>query len=419
LIVLLLLTIGELSDSGPLTAQDWPQINGANRNGFVAPGTLLEKWPSEGPKRIWSHSVGQGFSGPAVVANKLIIFHRPAENYVVEAIESDTGKLIWSVELPSRYDGGGPDQDNGPKAVPLIHHDRVYLYGTGGNLFCVSLEDGKSIWQKNVLEIYRGPRGYFGAGSSPIVINERLLLNVGGDQAGVVAFDLETGKELWKSFDDRASYSSPIEAQINGLATAVFVTRMHVVGLDPETGNVLFETDFGKRGPTVNGAMPVFTNDHLFINSAYGIGAQWLSTKGGKLETVWANDNSFSSHYSTPIYFNGYLYGTAGREDFGNGSFRCVEAATGLVKWTQNDIPVGHTLCVDNQLLLLDCEGTLHQIKPSETRFDQMRSAKILDGPSRSMPAISDGKLFARTNASNKKGELSCFQIGESKKANR
>ena len=413
--LIVLLTALSLLPPARSFGQDWPQINGATRNGFAAQEKLLTEWPADGPKKIWSHPVGQGFSGPAVVGKQLIVFHRPAANYWAEALETDTGKLIWKVELPSRYDGGGPDQDNGPKAVPLIHRGRVYLFGTGGNLFCLSLEDGETIWEKNVLTIYKSPSGYFGAGSSPIVVQERLLLNVGGDQAAVVAFDLETGDELWKSFDDRASYSSPIEAQINGETTAVFVTRMHLIGLEPETGKLLFETPFGQRGPTVNGAMPVFAADHLFINSAYGVGARWLSTTGGKLERVWANDESFSSHYSTPIFLDGYLYGTSGREDFADGDFRCIEAATGQVQWIEDGIPVGHTLCVDGQLLLLDCQGSLHRITPSATEFKRIQSARILDGLSRSMPAVSNGRLFARTNASNKMGELSCFQIGESK----
>jgi outer membrane protein assembly factor BamB len=165
------------------------------------------------------------------------------------------------------------------------------LLGTGGNLFCLAMADGKTIWQKNVLSLYKSPSGYFGSGSSPIVIGERLLLNVGGQDAGVVAFDINSGDEIWKAFDDRASYSSPIEVSIDSQKTAVFVTRMHLVGIDPTDGKVLFKTSFGKRGPTVNGAMPVFANGNLFINSAYGgsrrFQKRFVPLCGGR---IWQSD---------------------------------------------------------------------------------------------------------------------------------
>ena len=84
-------------------------------------------------------------------------------------------------------------------------------------MFCLRLSDGDVIWQKNVLEVYESPSGYFGAGSTPIVINDKLLVNVGGKDAAVVALDLTTGAEIWRAFDDRASYSSPIELKLGQL----------------------------------------------------------------------------------------------------------------------------------------------------------------------------------------------------------
>ena len=408
------------TNCGIALAQDWPQINGPTRDGVAEGETLLSKWPANGPAKVWSHTIGQGFAGPVIKDNQLIVFHRPGKDYLVEKLAADTGKLLWNRKLASEYQGGGPDQDLGPKAVPLIHDDRVFLLGTGGNLFCLAMADGKTIWQKNVLSLYKSPSGYFGSGSSPIVIGERLLLNVGGQDAGVVAFDINSGDEIWKAFDDRASYSSPIEVSIDSQKTAVFVTRMHLVGIDPTDGKVLFKTPFGKRGPTVNGAMPVFANGNLFINSAYGVGANWLKLAGDhsagmSVTSVWANDDSFSSQYSTPILIDGYLYGTAGREDFKNGSFRCVEAESGKVMWSQAGVAVGHTLKIGDKLVVLDSGGTLSVVQPDEKKYAGLLSAKVFDGGSRSMPAFANGRLYARSNANRKVGELSCFQLGKSK----
>ncbi len=79
--------------------QDWPEINGPARNGVANQEKLLSAWPADGPKKIWSHPVGQGFSGPVVADRQLILFHRPKQNYVVERLDADTGKLIWNREI--------------------------------------------------------------------------------------------------------------------------------------------------------------------------------------------------------------------------------------------------------------------------------------------------------------------------------
>lgn len=393
--------------------KDWPQINGPSRNGVASNETLLTKWPAGGLKPIWTHPVGQGFSGPAVFENTVVIFHRPGQANLCEARDAKTGKLKWSKELPSEYQGGGPDGDRGPKCVPLIHDQNVYLLGTGGNLFCLALADGSIVWKTNVQKTYQSPSGYFGTGSTPVVVDGKLLVNVGGKDAAVVAFDLKTGKEVWKSFDDRASYSSPVEMTIGGQKAVVFITRFHVIGLRPNDGSLVFKTPFGVRGPSVNGAMPVVLGSQIFVNSAYGVGAKLLKVDS-KLEIAWENDESFSSQYSTPVLFGGRLFGTAGREDFRNGSFRCLDPLSGKVVWQKNGIPVGHTILVKDQIILLDSKGKIHIIKADKERFNETFTASLFASGSRSMPALSNGRLFARSNARGDVAEFSCFLVGKS-----
>lgn len=412
---ILLITAIQIAGSATTSADDWPQINGPSRDGTVPGEALRQDWPKEGLEPLWSHTVGEGYSGPVVVEGKLVVFHRPGKDYLAEALDAKTGQVIWKVNLPSEYRGGGPDGDKGPKAVPLVHEGRVYLFGTGGNLFCLQLADGKIVWKKNVLQEYQSPTGYFGSGSSPIVVDGKLMLNVGGKNAAVVAFDPETGEERWKAFDDRASYSSPIEMTLNGKKLVAFITRLNLIGLDPSSGDVIFKTAFGKRGPTVNGAMPVNVDGRLFVNSAYGIGAKFLKVTGDEVEVVWENDVSFSSQYSTPVNVDGNLYGTAGREDTGFGSFRCLEASSGGVRWVEERFPVGHTLLVDGKLVVLDSGGNLHVINVNPKKFERVYQTKLFRFRSRAMPAISDGLMFARSNASNGKAKLICVRIGETR----
>ncbi len=395
---------------------DWPQINGPNRNGVAVNETLLMQWPKQ-LNQIWSHPVGGGYSGPAIAKDRVILFHRPAKSYLVECLDAATGKLIWNKSLPAEF-AGGMDGDKGPKAVPLIHDDHVYVIGADGLLFCLKFDDGEPVWQKNLLKDYDAQPGYFGVGSSPIAIGENLICNVGGKDAGIVAFDLKTGKETWKAFDDRASYSSPIELVKNDQKIAVFFTRVNLVGLDATSGEVIFESPFGKKGPTVNGAMPVYFTigdaKYLFGTAAYRVGAKLWKTDGASVESVWANDTSYSSQFSTPVIFKGSLFGTSGRHDFKNGAFTCVDVLTGKPHWSQAGITVGHSLLVDDKVLLFDTDGGLHVIEADKSKFRRVFQTQLFDSTSFAMPALSNGLLYARSNAGRSgNGELVCVQVGK------
>ena len=167
--------------------------------------------------------------------------------------------------------------------------------------------------------------------------------------------------------------------------------------------------------------MPVQIGSHLFITAAYNIGAKWIDVKSG-LKTgtptiKWENDESFSSQYSTPVVFNGNLYGTAGREDVGNGSYRCVAASSGKVLWSKAGVPVGHSILVGDKIVHLDCKGGLRVIVANEKGYSELFKTRLFDTGARAMPALSNGMLYARSNAARGAGvgELICVQVGESK----
>ena len=409
-LLLLILTFGNVA-----TAFDWPQIFGPNRDGKASNEELLGEWPEGGPKKLWTHPVGDGYAGPAVVGNQVIIHHHEKRTSVVESLNAETGKVNWKKTLPGEY-RSGMDRDGGSRCVPLIHKDKIYVMDAGANLTCLNLADGKGVWHRELAKDFGAPLGFFGAGSTPIVVDDKLLVNVGADDACVVALNLSDGEAAWTFGNDKASYSSPITFEFANKKVVAFVTRLNLYGLNPADGSLYFEIPFGMRGPTVNGANPVYADGHLFLNSAYNVGGRWvkLSEEGDgiKAEVAWSNNESFASQYSTPIYQDGYLYGTHGREDFQNGSLRCVEAKTGEVKW-KHDVPVGHVILAGDKMLVLENRGTLHLVKLDSEKFQSLANHKVFDGLSRPLPALSNGKLYLRSNGP--KGELVCLEVGKSK----
>ena len=391
-------------------AGDWPQILGPQRSGKAAGEKLMAAWPADGPKQLWTTKLGSGYAGPAVVGRRVIVFHRLQSRELVEAIDRDTGKSLWKADFEATY-RPGIDPDDGPRCVPLVAGNRVFVFGAAGDLRCVSLDSGKPLWERHLYADYEGDEGYFGAGSTPILAGGRLLVNVGGREAGIVALDPATGRTAWQATDEGASYSSPTLVKQGAKEQAVFITRMNCVLADPATGQVQTLFAFGRRGPTVNGATPLVLGDKLFVTSSYGVGAQYSTLAGAAAKTVWSADDALTSQYATPVEHNGFLYGTHGREDVGVAELRCVEAATGKVRWTRPGYGVAHVICAGDHLLIVGVAGRLALAKASPARHEELASHELVDDVTRALPALSAGRLFVRSGSGG--GKLHCVQVGE------
>ncbi len=376
-------------------ASDWPQFLGPSRNGIYAGPALADSWGTGGPKVVWRKQVGQGFAGPAVIGNRVILFHRVGNEEVLESLDAATGNSTWRYAYPTRYrDDFGFDE--GPRAVPVVADGVIYTFGAEGQLHAVDLAKGMRIWSEDTMKRFGVPKGFFGAAGSPLVESGRVIANVGGDKAGIVAFDARTGKVLWTATDDDASYSSGIAATIGGHRLGVFLTRDSLVGLDPVSGMVQFQRRWRARlAASVNAATPVIVGDQIFVSAQYGPGAGVLRVNGSQLVDVWTSDEVLSNHYATSVFYNGYLYGFHGRQEFGP-SFRAVEFQTGTVKWSQDQFRAGSVLLAGDRLVITREGGELILAAASPQAFKPIARAQILQGVVRPYPALADGLLYIR-----------------------
>ena len=376
-------------------ANDWPQYLGPSRNGIYAGPALADTWGANGPKVVWRKQVGQGFAGPAVVGNRVILFHRVGNEEVLESLDAATGNSTWRYAYPTRYrDDFGFDE--GPRAVPVVADGVIYTFGAEGQLHAVDLAKGTRLWSEDTMKRFGVPKGFFGAAGSPLVEGGRVIANVGGDKAGIVAFEAKTGKVLWAATDDDASYSSGVAATIGGRRLGVFLTRDSLVGLDPASGMVQFQRRWRARiAASVNAATPIIVGDEIFVSAQYGPGAGVLRVNGSQLTDVWTSDDVLSNHYATSVFYNGYLYGFHGRQEFGP-SFRAVEFQTGTVKWSQEQFRAGSVLLAGDRLLITREGGELVLASASPQAFKPIARAQILQGVVRPYPALADGLLYVR-----------------------
>jgi outer membrane protein assembly factor BamB len=384
--------------SVPAIAIDWPQFLGPDRNGTYTGPPLSETWGASGPKVVWRKPVGQAFAGPAVVQNRVLLFHRVGSEEVLESLDAKTGAPVWRYAYPTTYrDDFGFDE--GPRAVPVVADGVIYTFGAQGQLHAVDFAKGTRLWSEDTMKRFNVPKAYFGAGGSPLVEGGRVIANIGGDKAGIVAFEAKTGKVAWTATDDDASYSSGMLATIAGRRSAIFLTRDNLIGLDPATGAIHFQRRWRARiAASVNAATPLVVGDSIFVSAEYGPGAGVLRVDGSKLVDVWASDEVLSNHYATSVYRDGYLYGYHGRQEFGP-SLRAVEFKTGAVKWSLDQFRAGSITLAGDKLLVIRESGEMLLAPASPQGFKPVARAQVLPGVVRPLPAIADGFVYVRNES--------------------
>ncbi len=376
--------------------QDWPQFRGPNRDATYVGNPVVEPFPSEGPDLVWDYPVGAGFSGPVIAEGRVIVFHRQGNLEVVEALNALTGDRLWkfSYETEYRDDFGF---DNGPRSAPVISGGKVYTFGAQGLLHSLELETGCKIWFVDTHQMFGVKKGFFGAASTPLVLGDRLIANIGGREgAGIVAFEVATGKVLWKSTSDEASYSSPIAAQFDGSTMAVVFTREGLVVLEPEDGAVRYKHRWRARSnASVNAATPIVLDDIVFLSASYGTGSIALRLKNNQTEELWSGEDVIDNHYSSCVLVGNTLFGFNGRQEYGQ-SFRAADLRSGKVLWVQEGMPAGSVTRVGDRLLLLLETGELVMIAVSDQKFEVLAKAQIFGSETRSYPAIARGLFYAR-----------------------
>ena len=391
-------------------AGDWPQVLGPNRDG-QAIGETVNAW-TEPPSLKWRVPCGAGYSGVAVVGQKVLLWHREGNTEQLDCLSTKDGARLWRASFPATY-RGGVDADRGPRCVPVIADKQVYVYGAAGDLHAVQLSDGRKLWSRELRADYEADDGYFGAGSTPLVLGELVIATVGGESgAGVVAVSTVDGTTQWTAVDEGAAYASPISVRLDNNPYVVAVLGLTTVLLEPASGKVVREFDFGRRGPTVNAATPLAKDSQLFMTASYGIGCRMLDLSVSPPADLWKSSDVISSQYATPVRVGDWLYSINGREDMGEASLLCAKWSDGTLAWQKERFGVAHLIAVGDRVLAQATDGRLELFEASPEAFKSLAILNLPEGSYRSLPAISNGTFYCRRTTASDAGELLAFEIG-------
>jgi outer membrane protein assembly factor BamB len=398
-----------------LNAADWPQWRGPNRDGH-APGAVVESLPRE-IKPSWKKSVGPGFSAPIVANGKLIYLDEQNAKEVAHCLDAATGQELWATPFA---DSAADEWGRGPRSTPFVDGDRVYVQSMNGEFRCLKLADGKQLW--GVLFTNYGiqfvgykagegtaaRRGNNGAG---IADGDFVYVPVGAKGASVVCFNKLTGKEVWRSGDDEAAYSSFVVGTLAGKRQLVAFTAEALNGFDLQSGQSLWRVPF-KTGAKRHAATPVISGDHVIVNSqTIGLVATRIvrDSETFTASPAWAN-KPLTINLASAVLLNGYLYsyGPIRTKDF-----VCVNAATGELNWTQGGFGIGKdqtdyasTIVVGTNLLVLTYDGQLVLVAGNPEKYTELGRVQVC-GKTWSHPAFANGRLYVRDGR-----ELQCLELG-------
>ncbi len=381
---------------------DWPQFRGPNQNDISPETGLLQDWPAGGPPLVWKGAgLGEGFSGVAVVGDRVYSAGDKGDSSFVVALNAADGRLIWSAKLGKAGPGGGDGEPrfNGPRATPAVDGARVYAVGQNGELVCLDAADGKELWRKDYVKDFGGACPKWGYAESVLLDGGRVVATPGGAVGAIVALNQQTGALLWRSkgLADEPHYSTPIVAQIGGAPQYIQLTGQSVAGVAVADGKLLWRAP--RRGNVAVIPSPIYHDGLVYVTSGYGAGCNLFKVTAAagqfSAEQLYAN-HVMVNHHGGVILVGKYLYGYSE----GKG-WTCQDFEKGDAKWQEKKFGKGSLIYADGRLYLRqeDNQGTLALIEASPEgyrehgRFDQPNRSTQKSWPH---PVIAGAKLYLR-----------------------
>lgn len=379
----------------------WAQWQGPKRDNISTETGLLKKWPDEGPKMLWSaEGIGHGYAAVSIADGKIYTTGMIEDAGLLTCIDTN-GKQLWQTNYGPEWKRSHP----GTRCTPTVNDGRVYVVSGIGQVGCFNAADGEKIWLSDVFGQFEGQYPKWGYAESPLVINGKVIVTVGGKKALFAALNEKDGSVIWTTpaNGDASAFCSPIAFEWAGKTIIVNMTAGHIMGIDEKTGGVLFSypvTNYmtGRiRGTHPN--TPIVQDGKIFVSSGYDMGSTQvkLSANGDSVEKVWENPE-FDNHHGGIVLIDGNLYG-ANWQSNSMGKWACVDWKTGKMIYEQEWNNKGSLTFAEGMLYCYDEKSGMVGLVPAvPAGFKPVSSFQITLGEKEhwAHPVVCGKRLYIR-----------------------
>ncbi len=360
----------------------WPQWRGPDRDGKVGgpawPGTL----DAASLERMWRvPDLGPSYAGPIVGPERIYTVETFEErDEIARAYDRQTGELLWSTRWTGAMSVPFFAARNGSwvRSTPAFDGERLYVGGMRDLLVCLDAATGEVVWRCDFVERLGTELPDFGLVCSPLIDGEHLYLQAG---ASLAKLDKRSGEILWRSLVDDggmhgSAFSSPVIGELAGRRQLVVLTRALLAGVDPDSGDVLWERPV-KAFRGMNILTPLVTGDAVFT-APYGGKAQKITVTAadGAFTTEVAWTHRTHGYMTSPVEVDGHVYffSRANR-------FVCIDLATGEPAWISPN--TGDTywslVAQGDRILALNDRGTLRLLAADPEAFRVLGEVEVAD----------------------------------------
>ena len=386
--------------SGESKSQDWPEFRGADGTGLVSTNGVLGRSRKVGLKTRWKKKLGSGYSSVTVAGDRVVTMYADEHDDLIGCFAAKDGELLWSVRVGKRFKGENGSFD-GPISTPLIRDGRVFGLSPMGKMYCLVLADGKTIWTRDFLVEKVGVKPLYGFATSPILVADTLIVQLGAKDKSLTGLDPETGETQWACTSDRVNSQSPAIIEIDGQPIVLAAGGKNLTGVSPLDGSVLFEHPHG--GGNGSAMVPVVFDENkvlLTLDDGFSIAVSIRQAGDGYQVSEEWKQRSVKNTYNVPVEYEGSLYAYSTR------ILTCVDATTGLPQWKSREPGDGFLIVVDGHVILNTKRGSLHVLRASPDGFEEVAGMKVFNDLVWSVPAFSKDAVFMRSL-----GELACVDL--------
>ncbi|MDR0232429.1 MAG: PQQ-binding-like beta-propeller repeat protein [Dysgonamonadaceae bacterium] len=363
-----------------------------DRTGIYNEKNLLKSWPEEGPQLLWHYDdLGEGHSSIAVDADKIYVTGM-TENVGYLYVFDLNGKLLDKKNYGSEW----AKNYNGPRGTITINDGKLYLFTGTGHLICMNQNSLEILWKKDIEADFGGKNIMWGVNESPLVVNEKVILSVGGKEHNIVALNKNDGSLIWSSpgEGDPTAYCSPL--YIGDVEVPQITTTMagHILGIDAATGEKLWSHPY-KSQRSIHPNTPIYNDNMLLFSNGYGIGSVMfrLINGGRNIEKVWESTD-LEPKTGGIVKIGNYVYGSGDQRKF----WYCLDWNTGETKYKDNTFGTGVTIANNGMLYCYSEKGEMALVKATPEKFDLVSKFPITLGTDQhwAHPVIYKGVLYVR-----------------------